>query len=504
MNFKLALVLTGWAALSVPAFGAQKPRPAPPAPPPGPNTLVAATIAARKEAAAALLELANAAKQLKLDLEARKLLEAIAELGLADERVWKLGQALTTKDEGGEAERKEFEQSREVRGPRLSGAYCRLFRLALQETPPRYDEPLLSHAWRFSPSTAESATDQDWRELNGKKQYAEALRILDFLEERGANEARAKARREIESKIAVSAPRLRTAAGSKIKYHFMLPKGWQEEKSYPVLLAFSYQHCAFGQLCAEWAKARGDRPFIVVAPHTFSHSDAVDRIRYAYSQEIFDAVVAKGARPWDLANLPAVLAEVKKDFGGQKFFVASFDSGSWTAWALILSYPDQLAGAALASPFYRPDPPASEHPARESLPVLAFFGGNDSCAMQMEEQWQAARQYGESRNFKRLARVVVENAPRGEFRTEALEFFGRVLKDGPAALPESSAPPKPPQAVALQPRTAPSATSKVDLKLFPPKTEGEPKKPPPQTVSSAPAPPPAAKPPRTGHRGEEE
>src|SRR4051812_3613022 len=83
--------------------------------------------------------------------------------------------------------------------------------------------------------------------------------------------------------FAVQAPVAhRSASTHPMQYDISLPRGWTKGKKYPVVLVIESANREFRKTLDLFAKARGDKPFILVAPYVLTNGGAAARFKEAY------------------------------------------------------------------------------------------------------------------------------------------------------------------------------------------------------------------------------
>lgn len=183
---------------------------------------------------------------------------------------------------------------------------------------------------------------------------------------------------------------LRRATTHPMAYHLSLPKGWKPGGTWPVVMAIEAAGMEFSGLAKAFVAARGDRPYILVVPHSLTNG--ASRYREAegfiYTAAEWAEVDRQGRWAFDEAGLPAVLADVRRRYGGEaRAFLTGWESGGHTVWGMALRHPEWWRGVAAVTTNYqgryldeansenRCDEPArvSRHPDRSTLPVKAFF-----------------------------------------------------------------------------------------------------------------------------------
>ena len=126
-----------------------------------------------------------------------------------------------------------------------------------------------------------------------------------------------------------------------------LPRDWKRGKSFPVLVAVDGAGCGFEGCARTFATTRGSRPFIVVSPMTLTNTNELLAAKYpAYPKALLDRW--NGSRiDFDGPGVDAVLAEVRKRFGGEeKVFVTGFSGGGNWCYYKVLHDPGGVRGAA--------------------------------------------------------------------------------------------------------------------------------------------------------------
>src|SRR5262245_39034393 len=68
-----------------------------------------------------------------------------------------------------------------------------------------------------------------------------------------------------------SSPHLKTATTVSTKYHVALPKNWNPDRQWPIVVTIDGSGHNFEANIHAFVKARGDRPFIIVTPHVSSN-----------------------------------------------------------------------------------------------------------------------------------------------------------------------------------------------------------------------------------------
>jgi len=110
-------------------------------------------------------------------------------------------------------------------------------------------------------------------------------------------------------------------------------------------------------------------------------------------------------------------------------YLTGFSAGAHLAWSFVLTHPDRLAGAAMASANFagRGIAEASSR-VTDGVPVKGFVGKADSRFDVLSDQWHAARSLALKRGHSDLDRVVVAGAGHSPFAREVLSYFAGLAR----------------------------------------------------------------------------
>jgi predicted esterase len=158
---------------------------------------------------------------------------------------------------------------------------------------------------------------------------------------------------------------LKTASSHPMKYFFSLPRGFgrQPGRRWPVLVCVDCAGSNFRQLAEAYRRERGELPFLLVCPCTFSNTNEItghmlDKYRRFYP----DTLIRKFGPlqqdlDWDEAGVLTILKDLRAAYDiEERFYITGFSGGGLLAYRMIFKHPDLLAGAALeCANFFNPE-----------------------------------------------------------------------------------------------------------------------------------------------------
>ncbi|MHC4597887.1 MAG: hypothetical protein ACYS47_02675 [Planctomycetota bacterium] len=148
---------------------------------------------------------------------------------------------------------------------------------------------------------------------------------------------------------------LMTASAHPLRYFFSLPKTFRRQKGrrWPVLVCVDGAGSNFEGIAKNYKSKRGDLPFMIVSPCSFSNTNQIQgNMRKKYQKYYSDEVIDEGNRGrirWDEEGLLNVLQDLRKNFDAEeRIYVTGFSGGGNITYMMIFSHPDMLNGAAPA------------------------------------------------------------------------------------------------------------------------------------------------------------
>ena len=238
---------------------------------------------------------------------------------------------------------------------------------------------------------------------------------------------------------------IQRAAAHPMRYHLALPAGWTRERTWPVVVVIPDAGREFVANLRAFVAARGDRPFILVAPEVMSCGGAKSRLAkfYSYAPAEWDSISAGDDFAFDDSGIAAVLVDVRERWSGEaKAFLTGWEAGGHTVWAQTFRRPERWRAVAPVSPNYQGrglDSTAfSRAPERTTLPIQVFRCGAPTgaaaAAVRFLDQ-QTARALADARahGFAPLPVHVVAGADHGPLPAPVLAWFETLLRRSPTA-----------------------------------------------------------------------
>jgi predicted esterase len=207
----------------------------------------------------------------------------------------------------------------------------------------------------------------------------------------------------------VPQPEFKTAHSVAAKYYLSLPKGWKPDATWPILVTIDGSGHNFPGNCAAFAKARGDRPFIIVTP----------------------CVSSNGNDPTDEPTVLAIVKEVQQEYKGrEKFFITGFSAGGHLMWQVVFHHPELLAAAASAAGNFRFRlvSEISKGDERIHLPIHGFQGDKDVFQASLNQQWSDAERLAKEHGYENLSHTIVAGGGHQPFAREVMEYFSSLVE----------------------------------------------------------------------------
>jgi dienelactone hydrolase len=231
---------------------------------------------------------------------------------------------------------------------------------------------------------------------------------------------------------------LHRAIAHPMRYHLALPTRWTLGSEWPVLVVIPDAARDFEANLARFVRARGDRPYILVAPEVLSCGGARSRTRdhYAYTRAEWDSLQGGDDFAFEDAGLAAVLADVHARWRGEpKAFLTGWEAGGHTVWAQALRHPERWRAVAPVTTNYQrrgvDSTTISNAPERARLPIQAFRCGaptGEFAAFMsvLDRQIELALRDAAEHGFRARPVRVIPNADHGPLAEAVLAWCDSV------------------------------------------------------------------------------
>ena len=158
--------------------------------------------------------------------------------------------------------------------------------------------------------------------------------------------------------------------------YLSLPKGWRKGAAMPVLVAVDGAGSNFLGAARNFAKARGGRDFLVLAPCSLSNTNALDAAKYPFYDA---ATLQEGDRDrirFDVEGLKGLLAVLQERFGAsERFGITGFSGGGYLCYAMTVLFPDRVLFSAPACANFSGMGFRDANPVEGGGPAISIFTG---------------------------------------------------------------------------------------------------------------------------------
>jgi hypothetical protein len=227
------------------------------------------------------------------------------------------------------------------------------------------------------------------------------------------------------SGLAAPAPEFKTATNHPMQYLLSLPTGWKAGKTWPVVLVIESANRDFAATAREFESARGSMPFILVTPFVLTGGGPSirDVPSYRYTASTWTRIDRDGPWKFDDEGVGAVLADVRRLYGGDRAMITGWEAGGHTLFGLSFNHPNQFKAAAPVCPNYaaRWISPATEKAA--GVPMRCFVGARDEMWARFSGQRERARLVARARGFSDLTTTRVQGKGHEPLAGAVLSWF---------------------------------------------------------------------------------
>lgn len=223
-----------------------------------------------------------------------------------------------------------------------------------------------------------------------------------------------------------------------MQYFVALPDGWSPSKKWPVVVVLEAAEKEYKTNAQRFVDARGDMPFIIVAPiHTNNGNQGRrDPNLFPYTNETWDYIDKVGDCQFNDDGIRQILADVKKSYGGEDaVYITGFEAGAHVLWSVVFNHPEFLKAAAPVGGNYRGRcvdvSHVSSNPAKTNMPIVAFMGEEDNMFGPngtLIGQWNDAKNIAFKNGFKNINERVIKGKGHVPLPKEVMEYFFQLYK----------------------------------------------------------------------------
>ncbi|MFH1228478.1 MAG: hypothetical protein V1701_11340 [Planctomycetota bacterium] len=148
---------------------------------------------------------------------------------------------------------------------------------------------------------------------------------------------------------------LKSTSSHPIRYFFSLPKDFKrvKDKKWPVLVCVDGAGSNFSGIASSYFVKRSKLPYMVVAPCTFSNTNAIEGDMLAKYQQYYPDEVIEEAKNlklrWDEQGILAIINDLRENYDAEsRVYITGFSGGGNVIYMMIFRHPDLLNGAAPA------------------------------------------------------------------------------------------------------------------------------------------------------------
>ncbi|HMW32168.1 MAG TPA: hypothetical protein PLG25_07160 [bacterium] len=204
-----------------------------------------------------------------------------------------------------------------------------------------------------------------------------------------------------------------------MQYYVSLPKGWSNTKTWPVLVVCEAAEKQYKENALRFIKARGERPYIIVAPFIVTNGNQGLRNPeiFPYTSDTWDQIDREGTCTFDLQGLDAVLKDVTQKYNGEaRIHITGFEAGAHLAWAMTFLQPEKIKSIVVVAGNFRSRclgeailPVAGEH---RNLPLINLVGSLDSSwssGGRLYDQWLEGKTLAQRQGYVNITEHVIQD-----------------------------------------------------------------------------------------------
>ena len=226
---------------------------------------------------------------------------------------------------------------------------------------------------------------------------------------------------------------LKTARHHAMKYYVSLPSGFTKEKKWPVLLVLESAAKEFEKNANRFVEARGDLPFIIVAPINTNNGNQGrrDPAVFPYSKDTWDYIEKVGDCQFNLDGIGEILKDIEAEYNAEaKVYATGFEAGTHDLWSLVFNRPEYLYAAAPVAGNFRNRCTNGvsnlSDTQKEKLPIMSFIGDKDEgfgAGSNFYNQWLEAKAFAIAHGFKNISETVLQGVGHEPIPKQVMQYF---------------------------------------------------------------------------------
>lgn len=231
---------------------------------------------------------------------------------------------------------------------------------------------------------------------------------------------------------------LKTANGHPMKYYISLPQNWNKEKTWPVVFILEAATKQFEENAKRFINARGNLPFILVAPINTNNGNQGrrDPELFPYSNETWNFIDAVGDCKFNAEGIRQIMIDVQKEFHAEdKIYITGFEAGAHDLWSIVFNHPEYLKGVAVVAGNFRDRctsaPAKSDADHKRTLPIVSFVGSLDDYFGpngKVYNQWESVKNLAMNNGFQNISETIVQGVGHEPMPKEVLYYFNSISR----------------------------------------------------------------------------
>lgn len=231
---------------------------------------------------------------------------------------------------------------------------------------------------------------------------------------------------------------LKTASNHPIQYFISLPKGWNSTRKWPIVMILEAADKEYKINAERFVKARGNSPFILVAPYNTNNGNQGRRDPKVspYSTETWDYIDKVGDCQFNSEGIHQIMLDVTKEYNGEeKIYLTGFEAGAHDLWSIVFNHPEYLKAAIPVAGNFRnrcvESSKISNDPSKKNLPIQSLVGELDEYfgpSGKIYNQWTEVKALASANGFASISETVIPKKGHVPMPEEVMAFINSLQK----------------------------------------------------------------------------